>query len=118
MNELNDTNRITLLERRTKENEDKISGVNSRLNTMEKNINENHKTLTDKLDKITHSQHQYDINNLKVSNTLQNINEYIKSENKKKDESKKDMKQIKNIAIGAGFTFGGSLILAILQILF
>lgn len=118
MTETNDINRLELLEQQYKTQDEKINSVKNRVDTMESKMNNNFTELNTKLDNIKESQHQHDLSNINVENSIHNINDYIQSEKTKKDESKKDMKQIKYIAVGAGFTFVSSLIIAILQIIF
>lgn len=118
MTEMNDISRLKLLEQQYKTQDEKINNVKNRVDTMESKMNDNFTELNTKLDNIKESQHQHDLSNINVQNSIHNINDYIKSENQKKDESKRDMKQIKSIMIGGGVTFAGSLVIAILQIIF
>lgn len=109
---------IKMLKDTQKNHEESIERLTQRFEESDKKNSEKNKQIFETLDKIKESQHTQEIGNLDLKYTMNNINDYIKKEDKTKEENRKDTKQIKYIVIGAGLTFLSSLGIAIIQIIF
>lgn len=109
---------IKVLKETTKNHGESIEKLTRRFEESDRKNSEKTQKIFDTLDNIKDSQHTQEIGNLDLKYTMKNINDYIKKEDRSKEESRKDTKQIKYIVIGAGLTFLSSLIIALVQIVF
>lgn len=114
--------RVSQLEKREEQINNRLTNLHTKIDTNKEVLERDIKEISATLKQIESGQHSQALINQKMDFTLERINQDRISENKQKEELKKetknDMKQMKYLFIGMVGTIGTSLLVSLIRMWF